>query len=375
MKIVYLITRADAVGGASIHVRDLARAMPERGHDATVLVGGTGPVTEQLESAGVPFQSLRWLKRALNPFEDTLALGEAVGALARLKPDLVSTHTAKAGWIGRAACRLLSIPVLYTPHGWPARERLSSRIGGLLSGLAEKTAARWSDRIICVCEHEKRLALELGIAQAGKLEVIHNGVRDIGEELRARPERTPVRLCSVARFESPKDHETLLRALAPLRTQPWELDLAGDGPREAKIRRLAQELGLAGRVKFHGYVADPSVLLAQGQVFVLSSRSEAFPRSILEALRAGLPVVAADVGGVGEAVRPGVNGLLVPAENPPALAGALGKLLGDARLRQAMGEEARATYERRFRVEVMVERTVAVYARVRSRTAPSLRPA
>src|ERR1035441_5888237 len=110
----------------------------------------------------------------------------------------------------------------------------------------------------------------------------------------------------------PKDHRTLLAALAALRAQPWELDLVGAGPLEMEMRDLASELGLGGRVRFLGYVADPAPVLAGAQLFVLSSRSEAFPRSVLEALRAGLPVVASAVGGIGEAVTDGVNGLLVP---------------------------------------------------------------
>ncbi len=374
MKIVYIITRADAVGGASIHVRDLARAMRERGHEATVLVGGRGHVTEQLEAAGVPFESLRWLRRQVNPLRDALALAEVVRALRRLKPDLVSTHTAKAGSIGRAASRLLGIPAIYTPHGWPAGERMP-RLARAVFGFVEKTIARWCAAIVCVCEFEKRLALEKGIAEAGKLVVVHNGVRDVSGDLRARPEQSPVRICSVARFDDPKDHRTLLKAMALLRGQAWELDLVGDGPREAGMRSLARKLGLGERVKFHGYLADPSGVLAQAQVFVLSSRSEAFPRSILEALRTGLPVVAAEAGGVGEAVTDGVNGLLVPAGSPQALASALGRLMESAHLRQSMGEAARAAYERSFQFEVMAERTLAVYATVQGRTARLRRPA
>ncbi|MCX6626692.1 MAG: glycosyltransferase family 4 protein [Candidatus Solibacter sp.] len=368
MKIAYVVTRADAVGGASIHVRDLARAMMERGHQATVLLGGYGPVAEQLHAAGVPCISLRWLERRIDPLRDLRALAEMVTVLRTLAPDLVSTHTAKAGWIGRAAARRLGIPALYTPHGWSIGERVSPRLGAIFS-LAERAAAKWCAAIICVCEEEKRLALSKGVASAGKLLVVHNGVGDIAGELRARPALAPVRICSVARFASPKDHRTLLTALAALSAQPWELDLVGDGPLEAQTRELASELGLAGRVRFLGYVADPARVLGGAQLFVLSSRSEAFPRSVLEALRAGLPVVASAVGGIGEAVADGASGLLVPAGNPAALAAAVHKLLADAELRERMGAAARASYERRFRLEYMVDSTAAIYVTLLGRTA------
>jgi glycosyltransferase involved in cell wall biosynthesis len=364
VRIVYLITRADAVGGASIHVRDLARAFMARGDEVTVVVGGEGPVSEQMAAAGVPVRSVRYLGRPIHPLKDALALGEVTGALAELRPDLVSTHTAKAGWIGRAAARRLGIPAVYTPHGWSLGPRVSGP-AGTLYGMAERMAARWCSAIICVCEQERQLALEKGIAPAGKLVVVHNGVRDVDPGLMAHPERTPVRLCSVARFAAPKDHHTLLSALALVDSEGWELDLVGDGPLLPEIRGRAEALGLPGRIRFHGYVADPASLLSCAQGFVLASRSEAFPRSILEAMRAGLPVAASNVGGVAEAVTEGSTGLLTTPGDPAALAASIRRLLADPVLRRRMGLAGRAAYEKRFRLERMVDCTAGIYARLR----------
>jgi len=360
VKIAYVVTRADSVGGASIHVRDLARAMLERGHEAVVLVGGTGPVTEQLARAGVPYHSLRFLKRPISPVTDFRALQELTVRLRELQPDLVSTHTAKAGWIGRAACARLSLPALYTPHGWSIADRIS-RAHSAVFQLAERAASRWASAIICVCEYERQLALEHRVAAPGRLHVVHNGVRDVSLELRADPARHPVRIISVARFASPKDHRTLLHALGTLRSLPWELDLIGDGPRQAEIAMFADSLDLAGRVRFLGYQPEPATSLAQAQIFALSSRSEGFPRSVLEAMRAGLPVIASDVGGVGEAVANEVSGLLVPRRSPESLAAAIAKLIENAPLRERLGKAGRQTYERRFGLERLIEATAGVY--------------
>ena len=213
------------------------------------------------------------------------------------RPDLVSTHTAKAGWIGRAAAARLGIPAIYTPHGWPIGGRISP-VAGIVFTVAERVAARWTSAIVCVSEAERRLALAKGVAPAGLLHVVHNGVRDVPPALRAEP----------GRHARPDLFGRAIRSAR--RTMPrccarWPACARGTGSSTwwamARWKRacadLAGTLGIGERVRFHGYLADPAPVLAAAQMFVLSSRSEGFPRSVLEAMRAGLPVVASDVGG------------------------------------------------------------------------------
>lgn len=368
MRILYAITRSDAVGGASIHVRDLARHMQSAGHQVLVLTGGEGPVTSLLRAAGVPFLPLRFLCRSIRPWRDFQAFAEMARAIQMFRPDLVSLHTAKAGWLGRAACARLGIPALYTPHGWSIGGRLS-RLGDPILGFAERVAARWAAAIICVCEFERRLALTRRIAPPERLRVILNGVHDIPPALLADPSQSPPRLISVARFQAPKDFQTLLLSLEALRAEPWELDLVGDGPLLPQLQTLAARLSLASRIRFLGYQPDPAEALSQAQIFVLSTRFEAFPRSILEALRAGLPVVATAVGGIPEAVEERVNGFLARPGDPASLASTLRPLLSDPLLRKQLGAAARRTYLERFRFERMARETQAAYDTVKEGTA------
>jgi glycosyltransferase involved in cell wall biosynthesis len=363
MRIAYVITRADSVGGATIHVLEMARWMLSQGHDAAVFAGGAGPVIERLAGAGVPCRPLRFLRRAVHPVLDVRACFELIEALREFQPDLVSTHTAKAGWIGRAACARLGLPAIYTPHGLPVGDRMSPR-GAPFYRVAERLAAPWGHAIVCVCQSERRLALAHRIAPPERLHVVHNGVRDVPQALHASPALSPPRIVSVARFEPPKDQATLLNALARLGDLDWNLDLVGDGPAEAANRALATRLGVAGRVHFLGYQPDVAAILARAQIFALSSRSEAFPRSVLEAMRAGLPVVATAAGGVAEAVENGINGALVPLGDAPALAEALRRLILDPAARQLQGAAARARYQLQFRLEYMIEKTAALYESV-----------
>lgn len=363
MRIVFVSTRADQVGGATVHVRDLAEAMIARGHAVTVLVGGAGPVTEELAAKGVPYRSLGHLRRSPNLIQDVLAVFEIARHLRELKPDLVSTHTAKAGLVGRLSSSLTGVPSIFTPHGWAISDRIS-RSGGYVFRVIEKAGAHLCSRIVNVCEYERELARQCRIAPEYKLALIHNGMPDVPASLQADPGRDPARLVMVARMDRPKDHATLLRALADLRDQPWSLEFIGDGPFESSIRKLSLQLGISDRVVYQLYTQEVAERLSAAQVFVLSTVSEAFPRSILEAMRAGLPVVSSDVGGVSEAVVHNQTGFVVPKSDSGAMTLYLRRLIENPALRKRMGRAGRLRYERHFTFEAMLLKSMQLYDEV-----------
>jgi glycosyltransferase involved in cell wall biosynthesis len=370
LHIAFVITRGDAVGGATVHVRDMARYLLERGHRATVLVGapagGNDEAIAELRRSGVPCVPVAGLRRAIHPVHDLAAVIELQRALRRINPDLVSTHTAKAGILGRFAARAAGIPALFTPHGWAITDRISASSGRIFR-LAERCAAPLAHTIVNVCEAERQLATTHLIAPPHKLAVIHNGVRDIAPALRSNPAIDPPRLVMVARFEAPKDHEAVLHALAPLRDFAWQMDFVGNGPREQAMRNLTNELGLDGRIHFSGHATNTAERLAGAQIFVLASKSEGFPRSILEAMRAGLPVVASDVGGVSEAVADRETGLVVPRGDTVSLTKALANLIMRPNLRQQMGRAGRQRYELNFTFDQMASKTMTLYNQILNR--------
>ncbi len=367
IRVVYVITRSDSIGGGHIHIRDLAVTLRARGHEAIVLVGQEGPFTEELARSGIPYHSVRHLIRAIHPWKDAAAFFQIRALLKRLQPDLVSTHSAKGGWLCPMAASLLGIPSIQTTHGWSFTTGVP-RIAALCYRWAERVGVRFADRVINVCDYDRQLALRYRVAPAAKLLTVHNGMPDIPPELRAEPGRSPVHLAMVARFEAQKDHTTLFHALARLRDYAWELDLIGDGPLRARATALAQDSGIAERVRFLGARTDVAELLAREQVFLLISNWEGFPRSILEAMRAGLPVVASDVGGVSESVLDGTTGFLVPRGDVELLRARLALVLRDASLRTRLGRAGRAQYESRFTLTHMLEKTLAIYGDLTSRT-------
>ncbi|MGZ8398660.1 MAG: glycosyltransferase family 4 protein [Gemmatimonadales bacterium] len=363
VKIAYIVTRADPIGGVQIHIRDLALSVRAQGHRPTVITSGSGPFVDELRAQNVPTIVLRHLTVPISPVRDLRALQEIRAALKDLRPNLLAVHSSKAGILGRLAGRSLHIPVVFTAHGWAFTPGIPASMAAVYRQI-ERFAGPLANKIITVSEFDRRLALEAGITTEDRIVAVHNGIPDVTPSLRADSGRVPTRLVMVARFGAQKDHPTLLRAMAGLLNHSWELDLIGEGPLMGEMRSLASTLGLDGRVRFLGQRMDVDQILAQAQVSLLITNWEGFPLSILEAMRAGLPVVASAVGGIDESVRDDETGYLVPRGNVELLRVRIGRLLSDPGLRLRFGARGRAYYEQDFTLNSFVEKTLAVYREV-----------
>ncbi len=361
-RVAMFITRGDVVGGAQAHVFELSVALRAAGHQVAVFAGGEGVLLEQLRAANVPVWLLRNCVRELDPRADLRVLGELHAALRAFAPDLISTHCTKAGWVGRLVGRFMRVPVVVTAHGWlmtPGALDAFERT----AWVAERSLAPLADLVITVSRYDRGIACEHRVVRPEKLRVVHNALPDVDEELHARPGGTPPRIIAVFRFDVPKDPLTLIGALTRLpKDRPWTCDVVGDGPMRAQVEGAIAAAGLEDRVTLLGTRGDVPARLAGAQLFVLPTLREGFPISILEAMRAGLPVVASDVGGIGEAVLHGSTGALVPARDPRALAEALGPLILDPELRARQGEAGRRRFVEEFAFPTHLRRIWAVYA-------------
>jgi glycosyltransferase involved in cell wall biosynthesis len=229
----------------------------------------------------------------------------------------------------------------------------------VLGAPCERIASSWCQRLITVSEEGARVVLQHRTAPASKVVTIHNGIPDCSERANLNSGRPPV-ITMVARFTPVKEYEVLLRAFAALHLGP-RLRLVGDGPLRESCEALARELGIYERVEFLGNRDDVPSLLASSDIFVLASKFEMLPISALEAMRAGLPVIASEVGGVRETVVHGETGLLVPSGSVPALAQALTRLTRDSDLRLRFGRAGRRRFVERFLYERQEEHTRSVY--------------
>ena len=355
-RLLILITLAE-IGGAQTYVAQLLPALVDR-YEVTVAAWGPGPLREATERAGATYVPLHHVRRALHPVHDLLGLVELYRLCRRVRPAIVHANSSKAGVLGRLAAWLARVPVrVFTVHGWAFKA---------YHGLAS-TLYLWADRamrplttaIVCVAEGERRIGLERGTCTASRTVVIRNAVADAAAASLAGD---PPVVLSVGRLKEPKDFSTLAQALARLDGVPHRALVAGDGPDRPALEEEIARLGVA--LELPGERDDVPELLAAVDVFVLSSRSEGMPISILEAMAAGLPVVASAVGGVPELVVDGETGVLVPPGDPDALAEALRRLLQDPELRRRLGAGGRERARDEFSLERFRREHLELYERL-----------
>lgn len=357
MNILFVITRADAIGGAQVHVKDLAIALQKEQHKVLVLTGEQGVYNQDLKQAGIESISCQYLQKEIRPFTDGKSLRYILHIIDLFKPDLIAAHSSKTGILGRLASKITKVPCVFTAHGWSFTTGVPEPNRTIYRWL-EKSTASWADKIICVSEYDRQIGLNAKMSQE-KLVTVHNGMRDIQPNLKANPAKTEsITVAMVARFDRQKDHATLIEAFRDLNAK---LLLIGDGPSLEPTLNRVKELGMEEQVSFLGFRQDIAEILAEVQIYALISHWEGLPCTIIEAMRAGLPVVASDVGGVKEIVIDGHTGYTIPREDVATLKQKLSYLIDNQQARISMGIMGRQKYESQLTFKHMYEQTLSVY--------------
>jgi glycosyltransferase involved in cell wall biosynthesis len=354
-------------------VHDLARgldpacfvvqvAMPEDG-------GNVG--RRDFEAAGIPF------------YRVDIAAGFSFRAFRHIrrlaaKVDILHVHGARAALFGRLATASLDRRrprLVYTIHGFAAPHYPQPRRGVLLA--TERILAPLTDRFVAVCNAEREALTAARVARPEQIQMVWNGINTARFQS-VRPDRTAWRaslsvppdavlITTICRLYKPRDFETLLHAfrLVADACPSGHLLIAGDGPLRAQIEAQVGALSLEQRVTFSGWRDDAPSVYAASDIYALTTWGwEGLPLTILEAMAAGLPVVATDAGGVPEAVANGETGLLVARRDVEGLAKALRTLIEHPAQRQRMGSAGRARAEAHFALARMVAQTAAIYERL-----------
>lgn len=354
VRVLRVITRLN-VGGPSRHVFVLAKGL--RPEYETLLAAGTPAALEgDMEDASVAVRRVPGLVRQPRPLDDLRAQRELRKLVRDFAPDIVHTHMAKAGALGRMAARSASgVRTVHTFHGHVLEGYFRPSVQRAFIEV-ERRLARRTDILVAVSEHVRDSLLDLGIGTPGQYRVIRLGL-ELDEHLAAGAGRGTLRrslalppevplVGIVGRLAPIKDHATALEAVASL--DGVHLAVLGDGELRTALQRRAAELGIAGRTHFTGWWADMPGAMADLDVVLLTSRNEGTPVSLIEAHASGRPAVATRVGGVESVVRHQETGLLAPAADPAAIADAIRQLLSDRELREGMGVRGREWVRERF---------------------------
>ena len=362
-----VITRLN-IGGPAIHVSLLASRLDPTRYD-TLLVSGveSGDEGNMLELGRLPPidpRILPTLGRAISPLDDLRALTGLVLLARSFKPDIVHTHLAKAGALGRIAARIAGVrTVVHTYHGSVFRGYFGQRESAVYLGI-ERALARITTRIVAITSGQKADLVDLGIAPSSKIVEIPLGLDlDHFRELPAREAalsalglpREGRYIAIVARLVPIKDIPTFLRALALVTESLPDVRglVVGDGPERGAVERLAQNLGLERRCRFLGWRADLPNVYAASDVVALTSLNEGSPVSVIEAMASGRAVVATAVGGVPDVVSE-ATGILVPVGDHRGFADAIVSLLRDPDRRAELGRKGREVAVRRFASDRLV---------------------
>ena len=349
IRVLHVIVSLDR-GGAELALLELVREHGTDIQQSVCSIKPNGALRPAFEEHLDAVYSL-----AVDGAADIRALPRVLNIMARVRPTVLHTWMFHANMLGRVAGALASVPVICSVRSLELGKPLWRTV-------VDRATNRLATHTIAVSRAACEVAVRRDGAHRQRMTVIPNGV-DLPAQAAALQglRKGPVRVGAVGRLEPVKDHASLIRGFLPLaKSQPdATLEMVGEGSERERLERLARELGIADRVALPGEIPDAHERMAGWDVFVQSSLAEGMPRALLEAMAAGLPIVATSVGGIPEAL--GGSGMLVPPRSPAAIGSALLQLAGNPTQAQALGGAARERAGSRFSRELFVERHFGLY--------------
>ncbi len=374
LRVLFIITLSE-MGGAQKVVYNLAAGLNPQEFDITVACAQGGELVDWLKSLEqrVKVIEISSLRREISPWHDLKAFWKLYWLIKKNKFDIVHCHSSKAGILGRLAAWLAGVPkIFFTAHGWVLNE-YQHWSGRLCYTWIERLAGTVSTKVVCVSEYDLLKARNLKIAADDKLVVFYNGLPEpetqegllrnelgikkndlvIGTVARLAPQKDPLFLLKVAEGMICRQNCTGAGRLYFV--------LIGDGPLRPECENFINSKGLSGRVFLLGTREEAAKLVQDFDIFVLFSRWEGLPLTIIEAMMASRPVVASAVGGVGELVVPGETGLLIEQLDVNEAEKALLHLIYDPGKRLAMGQAGRKRACRLFNINQMVDQYRELY--------------
>ena len=363
-KILYIITKSNW-GGAQRYVYDLATRLPKDGFETVVACGGEGELVARLRDAHVRVIPLPTLTNEVN----TRIFPTLLRIIKTESPDILHLNSSKVGILGSIAGRIVRVPrIIFTAHGWAFNEDRGS-LARFVIKMIHYATIMLSHATIAVSRSMNAQIKPRFLKK--KMILIYNGLSPISFLAREEARRTildrtgiPIPeytfwIGTIAELHPSKGLSFAIDAMESVPDATYII--IGDGKERDRLESLVREKKLTGRVFFSGRMDNAARFLRAFDIFLFPSITEALGYALLEAGFAGLPAVAAYVGGIPEIIQDGKTGILVPPKNPNAITEAISTLMKDKKRATEYGARLSDDIQRRFSIEKMVNKTIKIY--------------
>ena len=380
-KVLFVITKS-VWGGAQRYVYDLATSLPKESYAAVVALGGSGPLKEKLQQAGIPTISIPSLERDINVFKELRSLWYLRDIFKKELPDVVHLNSSKVGGLGALVAHTVRFTapsfrpkVVFTVHGWAFNESRKFFQKSAIYMLQWLTAAL-SDRVVVISRHDYRQAIQMPLIANEKFVLIPLGI-PVHQLQFLAPKKAQTAMTKL--FSIPRGGTSLMGTVAELtqnkglihlidsvaklkdRFPDYRCLIIGGGEQKEFLQQYIASHDLLEHVTLAGFVPDAAQYLRGFDAFILPSLKEGLPYTILEAMHAGVPVIASSVGGIPDLVEHEKTGLLVPTKNAAELANAKEQLLASKETRTLFGKFGKKRVQEKFPFTTMLEKTLALY--------------
>ncbi len=370
--ILYIITQSE-LGGAQKYVFDLTKNLQNE-FNVTIAVGEQGKKGElinKLKQKNIKYYIIPHLKRAISPIDDFLALIEIIKLIKKIKPDIIHLNSSKISILGSIASIFSKSKIIYTAHGWVFNEPMP-KWKKLFYKYSEKFTALFKNKIICVSEFDKQIAIKEKICNPKKLITIHNGIKQINflskqearQKLFRNNQDSKLIIGTIANLYKTKGLEYLIQSIKILTSNfqfPIITIIIGEGKERKNLQNLINQLNLKNSIILTGKINNASELLKAFDIYVCPSVKEGLSYTLIEAMQAELPIVATNVGGNSELIINNKTGILIKPQNQQELTNAINYLIKNKQSSNELMLNAKIKSTTEFNIQQMINKTKKEY--------------
>lgn len=374
-KVLFVVTKANW-GGAQRYVFDLATNLPKDIFEAKVALGGEGFLKQRLEENKIETIPIPHLQRDVSFLKELMSFFSLIKIFKNERPKIIHLNSSKAGAIGAVAALLHKLwtkdhrlKTIFTVHGWAFNENRTFKAKSIIY-LSQWFTSLLCDKTVIISRHDYRQALSMPLIPKHKFVFVPLGIpennldyipKQSARKSLGLEKKSEIIIGTIAEFTKNKGLDYLLDALNILKPQNLQLAIIGDGEEKERMMRKIKDENLKENVTTCGFVPHAAKHIKAFDIFVLPSLKEGLPYTILEAMNAGVPIVASSVGGIPDLIEHEKSGFLTIPANSNSIAEALGKLISDIKTRNKFSKLSKLRAQEKFSFSSMLSRTIDLY--------------